>query len=117
MGTTVSGQILSPYYTWGIYLDAHTSGVRVYGNIVVGTVRGGVFINGGKNNLVENNIFIDGAKNQIRVNFWDPGFAKDNVVRRNIVVYKDPNATLWESVKTGPKAWQRDLMSECDFNL
>ena len=117
MGTTATGKILSPYYTWGIYLDAHTSGVKVYGNIVVGTVRGGVFINGGKDNLVENNIFIDGANNQLQIRFWDSGFAKNNVFRRNIIVYQDRNGTLWESLKKGPKAWQPNLISECDFNL
>ncbi|WP_036479371.1 right-handed parallel beta-helix repeat-containing protein [Myxosarcina sp. GI1] len=117
MGTNRKGQILSPYYTWGIYLDAHTSGVKVYGNVIIGTVRGGIYINGGKKNLVENNIFINGGKNQLRVNFRDPGFATGNIIRRNLVVYKNPQATLWKSINKGFKAWQPVLMSECDYNL
>ena len=45
----------------GIYLDDHTSNCFVYGNIVVRCSWGdaGVVVNGGKNNVIENNIFAD----------------------------------------------------------
>ena len=112
MGTTVSGQIVSPYYNWGIYLDDYSSGTTVYGNIVVGTVKGALMIHGGKDNLVENNIFIDGAENQIQL--WPrDDFMKGNVIHRNIIVYNQPKAKLWHSNKN----WRRDRMTECNFNL
>jgi parallel beta-helix repeat protein len=116
MGTTKDGTIISPHYTWGIYLDDYSSGTKVYGNIVEGTVMGGINIHGGKNNLVENNIFIDGATNQINLGSvnGDASWLEGNVIRRNIIIYKDSQATLLsDDAKTG----QRDRMVDCDFNL
>lgn len=115
MGTTDSGQIVSPTFTWGIYLDAYSSGTEVYGNIVVDTVRGAVMIHGGKDNLVENNIFIDGEKNQIELKplKHDPQFMKNNTIRRNILVYNDPKA----NILSRRKDWRRDLFREFNFNL
>lgn len=49
----------------GIYLDDGTSGQIIYGNVIYKTGRparakmGGVFVHGGKDNLIINNIFID----------------------------------------------------------
>ncbi len=56
------GKLRGPYATWGIRLDDYTSGTLVKGNIVIRSVRGGVGVIGGRNNLIENNIFIDGAE-------------------------------------------------------
>ena len=58
MGTTHEGKILSPHYAWGIYLDGETGNTVVRDNIVVGNVLGGVFFNGGRKNVVENNILM-----------------------------------------------------------
>lgn len=116
MGTTKDGKIISPHYTWGIYLDDYSSGIKIYGNIVEGTVMGAINIHGGKNNLVENNIFIDGATNQINlasVN-GDTSLLTGNVIRRNIIVYKESKATL---LSDDDKTEQRDRMVDCDFNL
>jgi len=44
----------------GVYLDDMTCGITVYGNIFY-RVTGAVFLGGGRDNLVENNIFIDCA--------------------------------------------------------
>jgi len=52
----------SPFYTWGIYLDDFTSGTEVTGNIVAHTGRGGIFIHGGRDNVVENNMIIEGGE-------------------------------------------------------
>ncbi|MBU0638114.1 MAG: right-handed parallel beta-helix repeat-containing protein, partial [Planctomycetes bacterium] len=54
-----------PHYCWGIYLDDFTSGVYVYGNVVVRTYRGGVMVHGGQDNVIENNIIVDGKSQQI----------------------------------------------------
>lgn len=51
-----------PFKTWGIYLDDWTSGVKVYSNIINNTASGGIFIHGGRDNLIENNIVVNGGK-------------------------------------------------------
>lgn len=60
-----------PHFCWGIYLDDYTSGVHVYGNLVVNTFRGAVDVHGGQDNVIENNIFIDGAAQQLQYAFID----------------------------------------------
>jgi len=113
MGTTPDGEFLTPYFTWGIYLDDYSSGTTVYGNIVVGTVLGAVCIHGGKDNIVENNIFVDGKEHQIRLQPRDD-FMTGNIFRRNIIVFSDPKAVVWYSYA---HTWHRDRLAECDFNL
>lgn len=113
MGTTADGEFLSPYFTWGIYLDDYSSGTTVYGNIVIGTVLGAVCIHGGKDNIVENNIFVDGKERQITLQPRDE-FMTGNIFRRNIVVFSAPDAVLWYS---WAHTWSRNRLAECDFNL
>lgn len=112
MRTTANGKIVSPYFTWGIYLDDYSSGTTVFGNIVVDTVLGAICLHGGKDNVVENNIFINGSEMQIRLQPKD-AFMKGNVFRHNIVVYNQPQAMLLYCNKN----WSRDRLSECDLNL
>ena len=75
-GTTAFGNVtwdgsVSPTFldptslvSWGIYLDDWTSGATVRGNLVHGNV-GGVFLHGGWNNTVTNNVIADNAGTQI----------------------------------------------------
>jgi parallel beta-helix repeat protein len=113
MGTTPDGQIHSPYYTWGIYLDDYSSGTIIYGNIVVSTVLGAICLHGGKSNIIENNIFVNGLENQIRLQPRDE-FMKDNIFRRNIVTFNNPSATVWFNYA---KTWQQGNLAQCDFNI
>ena len=113
VGTTPDGQIQSPYFTWGIYLDDYSSGTTVFGNVVIGTVIGAVCIHGGKDNVVENNVFMDGVERQITLQPRDD-FMAGNVFRRNIVVYRSPDAVLWYS---WAHSWNPSRLSECDDNL
>ena len=53
--------------TFGIYLDNFTSNCFVYGNIILRSGTSGIRVNGGKNNLIENNIVV-GSKDGI--GFW-----------------------------------------------
>ena len=55
-----------PHYCWGVYLDDYTSGVHVYGNIIVRTYLGGVMVHGGQDNVIENNIIVDGLRQQVQ---------------------------------------------------
>jgi parallel beta-helix repeat protein len=112
MGTTKEGKILSPYNTWGIYLDDYSSNTIVYGNIVVGTVLGAIRINGGKDNLVDNNIFVDGAKNQIQLSPKED-LMTGNLIYRNIIISQQPEAKLWDSTTK----WQPNILKNSDFNL
>jgi parallel beta-helix repeat protein len=57
--TSPTGEMLTPFYTWGIYLDDYSSGTQVYGNIVARTVRGAIHVHLGRNNVFENNIIVD----------------------------------------------------------
>lgn len=113
MGTKANGEIISPYFTWGIYLDDYSSGTTVYGNIVIGTVLGAICIHGGKDNHIENNIFIDGSQMQIRLQPRDE-FMTGNIFSNNIVVYKNPEALLWYASK---QKWKRNNLKKCDRNL
>ncbi|MBD1940403.1 right-handed parallel beta-helix repeat-containing protein [Microcoleus sp. FACHB-68] len=113
LSSTSEERFLFPHFTWGIYLDTYSSSTTVYGNIVVGTVWGGLCILGGKDNIIENNIFINGAEHQITVFALDE-FMKGNIFRRNIVVFDNPNADLWFSY---PSLWNRKRLAESNFNL
>ena len=43
----------------GIYLDNYTSNCHVYGNVVIGTKTAAIFVHGGRNNLIENNVLVN----------------------------------------------------------
>ncbi len=104
---------MTPYFTWGIYLDDYSSGTLVYGNIVDGTVIGAICIHGGKDNVVENNIFMNGIERQITLQPRDD-FMTGNVFRHNIVIYENPRSVLWYSWQ---HTWKRDRLSVCDYNV
>jgi len=52
----------APFETYGVYMDDWTSGTHLFGNLIVNTVNGGVYIHGGRDNIIENNIIIDGGR-------------------------------------------------------
>ncbi|MCS6949311.1 MAG: right-handed parallel beta-helix repeat-containing protein [bacterium] len=111
MISTPDGKIVTPYFTWGIYLDDYSSGTTVFGNIVARTVNGGVCVHGGRNNLFQNNIFVDASVEQIRLQPRDD-FMQGNRFLRNIVVYSNPEALLifsWDD--------RLDRFAEWDYNL
>lgn len=66
----------SPVDTWGIYLDDWTSGAEVYGNIVANTASGGIFIHGGRDNIIENNIIVEGGRGQMVYSSLPPSAEK-----------------------------------------
>ena len=115
--TTQHGEFMSPHYTWGIYLDDFSSGTLIYGNIVDGTVLGGVNLHGGRNNRIENNILLNGSERQISFSpyFNDPNdrYMSGNVAVRNIIA--GPASEFFIFGRQG--AWYREAVSECDVNL
>jgi len=64
-GTATFG---SPYWFGAaIYLDGGTSGWTVYGNIIYRTAGPKVFVNGGRDNVIENNILV-ALSNEFKLN-------------------------------------------------
>ena len=110
---------MSPHYTWGIYLDDYSSGTVIYGNVVDGTVLGGLHLHGGKDNIVENNIFARGAEHQLTIgaNFMEGAehrFMRGNVFRRNIVYFESPGTDVFFRT---PRRCYDGIPAECDENL
>ena len=106
--TSETGEMLTPYYTWGIYLDDYSSGTQVIGNIVARTFRASAHIHLGRNNVFENNIFLDGYERQFECNGRDE--MVNNRFLRNIVVWRQGSLIR---IRGG----QGRCLSECDNNL
>ena len=115
--TTQHGEFMSPHYTWGIYLDDFSSGTTIVGNIVDGTVLGGVNLHGGRDNTIENNILLNGSERQISFSpyFNDPNdrFMSGNVSRRNIIA--GPASEFFIFGRQG--RWYPEVLGECDYNV
>jgi hypothetical protein len=109
--TTPEGEIQSPWYTWGIYLDDYSSGTTIRGNLVVRHVLGGGFVHGGRNNVFENNIFVDGMTHQMLYGPID-GFCANNRFVRNIIYYINPDADL-----LGTGRLRLEVVAESDYNI
>jgi len=111
-GTAAGGRILTPYCSWGIYLDNSATNTIVYGNIVVGNVLGGIMLLGDVcNNLIENNILAGSSESQICFASMSNA-ACDNRFVRNIVYFTDPGAKLIHIGRLPDEA-----LAECDYDL
>jgi len=111
LGTDASGRIMTPYFTWGIYLDDFSGGTTVEGNIVSGTVFGGLDLHGGSGNTVVNNVFVDGSVGNLWVQPIDASM-QGNVYYSNIIVYQEPTARCWYTPN-----WHRSALQSVDYNL
>lgn len=106
--TTPEGEFLTPYYTWGIYLDDYSSGTTIYGNIVARTYRGGFHVHLGFNNVFENNIFVDGHEQQGEFN--GRAEMRNNKFVRNVVCFR-------RGALLRVRSWDEKVITECDRNL
>ena len=73
--------------TQAIYLDNYTSNCFVYGNIVVRAGFVGIYVQGGSNNMIENNIIVSSQCATHLGGWWQPqmeGFMTGNHFCRNI---------------------------------
>ena len=114
-----------PHYCWGVYLDDYTSGVHVYGNLIVRTYLGGVMIHGGQDNFIENNLIVDGKAYQMQyapIDSVDSGrtpgdpdpsvwLMTGNRCLRNIFAWSDPDSKWLVGGK-----WEQ-IIKESDYNL
>ena len=86
-------------FTHGIYLDNFTSNCFVYGNILIRCGSTGIYMQGGKNNIAENNIIVD-AGNMVHMGGWwapqmgNPSFMTGNRFCRNIFYRSRGNPAL-----------------------
>jgi parallel beta-helix repeat protein len=78
---------------WAIYLDSFAGGYTVTGNITYRSPLGGIMLQGGKDNVVENNIFVGGTKYQMRISNF-AGNSTGLVIERNIFYYTSPEAAV-----------------------
>ena len=113
VSSTSSGKLWIPYYTWGIYFDNSGMHSTVYGNIIIGTVLGGVSIPVGdpKDNLFENNILVDCIMQQADLRIGGQS-ATGNRFVRNILYYTDLKSALFFINSRTKQAF-----AECDYNL
>jgi hypothetical protein len=82
------------FLSWGIYLDSFAGGYTVTHNITYRSSHGGLMLQGGKDNRIENNVFVDGAYSQVYVANCENN-STGLVFRRNILAYTAPDAALF----------------------
>jgi len=93
--TSTTGELVFPGFTWAIYLDLDCSGWHVHDNVCYHTVLGGFMLNGGTDNVVQNNVFVDGKQHQIQWNPWRGYVMRDNRCERNVFAYAGRPADLY----------------------
>jgi parallel beta-helix repeat protein len=105
--------------TMGIYLDTCTSNCLVYGNLLLRAGRFGVYLQGGRNNIVENNIVVDcacaAAFSDLVAHWfvpWMKGFMVGNRFCRNILFTSCPDGYLHQLIR-----WSDALVEQCDENI
>jgi len=57
-GRNEKGEWVSPFFSFGIYLDDYTSGTHVYGNTIKRAYKGGIIVHSGRDNNIEHNTII-----------------------------------------------------------
>lgn len=103
--------------TQGVYLDS-ASNCFVYGNIIVRSERG-IFVHGGKNNIIENNIIVDCRYPLVTYTCLFPGYAPQmgefmtgNRCCRNIFYCSQSGKHLYSL-----SYWTDRVLGQADYNL
>lgn len=85
----------SMFDSWGIYLDSFAGGYVVSHNVVYRNSLGGIFVQGGKDNRIFNNVLVDNGGAQ----YWNPNFQQHCSgleFSRNVVFNAAPKiALMW----------------------
>ncbi|MBY6262890.1 right-handed parallel beta-helix repeat-containing protein [Azospirillum sp. 412522] len=107
LATDAQGRWLVRYKGFGIYLDDMTSGVTVQGNLLENTGMAAIFLHGGDNNRVADNVTVmnDGKDRFLRLE-WVPsagpaGRMHGNVADGNVVAGPSPKEQLVNSLSGG----------------
>jgi len=101
----------TPHYSWGIYLDGYSSNQTVTNNICLRNVRGGLMMNGGWDNHIENNVFANGSDDLIMLSNYLRKYRGNRFLRN--IVYSD----LDPPGKVRVTNWEPDLDFVIDSNL
>ena len=64
------GKLITPHFSWGVYLDDNSGGVDVVGNIVERCGRGGIHVHGARDCWILNNIWVGSRQWQVDVHGW-----------------------------------------------
>ena len=82
-------------FSHGIYMDDFTNKAQITGNFVQTSVRGGIYLHGGSNNAVTNNITLNNK--DIGIQLFEIGQPMTgNSITRNIVGMSGPNGNIVE---------------------
>ncbi len=90
---TPTGEIISPTYTCGVYLDGASSQAEVRGNILYRQAWSGITLASGHDCVLENNVLVDSRDWQLYYYNYT-GKGRDNRFRRNLVVWSNPETRL-----------------------
>ncbi|ALG70537.1 hypothetical protein VY88_06715 [Azospirillum thiophilum] len=107
LATDAQGRWLVRYKGFGIYLDDMTSGVTVQGNLLENTGAAAIFLHGGDNNRVSDNVtLMPDAKDRFLRLEWVPsagkaGLMHGNVANGNVVAGPSPKDQLVTSLTGG----------------
>ncbi|AWK90228.1 right-handed parallel beta-helix repeat-containing protein (plasmid) [Azospirillum thermophilum] len=117
LAVDASGRWLKRYKGFGIYLDDLTNGVRVEGNFLMDTGMAGVFIHGGDDNVVENNVAVLTRPNDRFVRLeWVPqakeaGRLQNNRILRNVIEARVPVERYWDNISGGSPVVDYNVLS------
>ncbi|MBR4750787.1 MAG: right-handed parallel beta-helix repeat-containing protein [Thermoguttaceae bacterium] len=98
------------HMAWGIYLDSFAGGYSVENNFVKNCPNGGFMLQGGKKNIVRNNVFLDATSYQGYFANYSNN-CEDLVFERNVVCWNNPNSAFFA---TGSNL---EEVLFCDHNL
>lgn len=107
---TPQGEIISPTYACGIYLDGEASRAEVRGNLVYRSSWCGLTLNSGNENVIENNIFVDSRDRQLHFSNYS-GTARGNRLQHNLFCWTNADSPLGIEAAPGPE------YLDSDYNL
>lgn len=118
----LGGKVLLPVVTFGIYLDDWSSDTEVCGNLIYRTPMGGVYLHGGQDNVVENNMLLEAEQFMANFKRWDPQKEytqlgtygqglKKNTFRCNVMASRSANVKPYCFVKVNGEDGEYDLAS------
>ena len=90
------------FLSWSIYLDSFAGGYTVMNNICFRAYYGGIMFQGGKDNIVTNNIFVDGEVAQGHISNF-AGNQTGCVLERNVFCFTNPKAMLFVAGRLTPE--------------
>ncbi len=112
VGTDPEGGFLIPHDGWGINLSVYGSGVTITGNTIISAHSGLIAIQGGRNNLVSNNVLVNGDESQVFV--WPVDtFCEGNTFTKNISYFGNEEGSF--IAKDG--TWNPKAIAQSNQNI